>query len=144
MKLFILDKLISCAVVCVFAYRDGARENSCYDHSIEHGAGIETFPCDPLPARDPCPFFLRIREVVNQTTLELGNETDAYQCGRIYGSKLIILLMVKVGTSNESDPLNPVSVCIHSYVFNSIFTILCSASLTYTINCMFALYNAIL
>ena len=73
----------------LLAYRDGARENSCYDHSIEHGAGTETFPCDPPPAREPCPFFLRIREVVNEATLELGNETDTYQCGRIYGSKRI-------------------------------------------------------
>ena len=94
MKIFILDVLcIMRAVICVFAYRDGARENSCYDHSIDHGAGTETFPCDPPPAREPCPFFLRIREVMNETTLELGGETDVYQCGRIYGSKPIILLI---------------------------------------------------
>ena len=88
--ILILDVLcMMCAVICVFAHRDGARENSCYDHSIDHGTGTETFPCDPPPARDPCPFFLRIREVMDETTLELGDETDAYQCGRIYGSKLI-------------------------------------------------------
>ena len=86
--IFVLDALciVLCAVVYgVFSYRDGARENSCYDHSIEHGAGIESFSCDP----PSCPFFLRIREVVDENTLELGNELNAYQCGRIYGSKAI-------------------------------------------------------
>ena len=67
----------------LFAYRDGAKENSCYDHNIDHGAGTQTFLCVP----ESCPFFLRIREVVNEATLELGNETDTYQCGRIYGCK---------------------------------------------------------
>ena len=85
MKIFLLCRVL-CAIVCVFAYRDGARENSCYDHSIVHGPGTEVFQCDP----PSCSFFLRIREVVDETTLELGNETNAYQCGRVYGSKLIL------------------------------------------------------
>ena len=82
-------KLIVLFLLCevspsVLAYRDGAREDSCYDHSIDHGDGTESFPCDP----SQCPFFLRIREVVNDTTLELDNETtNTYQCERIYGSK---------------------------------------------------------
>ena len=86
MKLLVL-LLLHCIARPLLAYRDGARDNSCYDHSIDHGAGTETFPCDPPPARDPCPFFLRIREVMDEATLELGNETSTYQCGRIYGSK---------------------------------------------------------
>ena len=91
MKYLIVVSLLLCIVPTkLFAYRDGAREDSCYDHSIEHGAGTETFPCDPPPAREPCPFFLRIKEVVNEATLELGNETSTYQCGRIYGSKMCI------------------------------------------------------
>jgi hypothetical protein len=69
-----------------FAYRDGARENSCYDHSIDHGAGTVAFPCT-VGGPSPCRFFLRIREVTDEATLQLGNETDTYQCGRIYGSK---------------------------------------------------------
>ena len=32
---------VLCAIVCVFASRDGAREDSCYDHSIVHGPGTE-------------------------------------------------------------------------------------------------------
>ena len=67
----------------LLAYRDGARENSCYDHAIDHGAGTDIFSCVP----PSCPFFLRIKEVVNNDTLELGNVTDTYQCGRTYGSK---------------------------------------------------------
>ena len=74
---------LHCMAAPLLAYRDGARENSCYDHRIDHGAGTEAFPCDP----PSCSYFLRIREVVNEATLELGNETDTYECGRIYGSK---------------------------------------------------------
>ena len=85
MKLFALFILHCMVSPSVLAYRDGARENSCYDHSINHGAGTETFDCEP----PSCPFFLRIREVVNDTTLELGNETTMYQCGQVYGSKRI-------------------------------------------------------
>ena len=74
---------------CVASYRDGARENSCYDHSIIH-ENSEIVPCVPPPAREPCPYFLNIREVVDEGTLELGNETVTdYQCGKIYGSKHI-------------------------------------------------------
>ena len=74
---------LHCMTAPLLAYRDGARENSCYDHSIDHGAGTETFNCDP----PSCSYFLRIREVVNEATLELGNEMNTYECGRIYGSK---------------------------------------------------------
>ena len=82
MKLFVMLFLHILMASPLFAYRNGARESSCYDHKIEH-EGASIFECNPLS----CPFFLRIREVVNETTLELGNETDTYQCGRIYGSK---------------------------------------------------------
>ena len=76
--------LLSTITTNSFAYRDGARENSCYDHSIDHGAGTETFDCVP----PSCPFFLRIREVMDNSTLELYNDTtNTYQCGQIYGSK---------------------------------------------------------
>ena len=84
MKLFALF-ILHCMTSPLLAYRDGARENSCYDHSINHGTGTETFPCEP----QSCSFFLRIREVVDDTTLELGNETTTYQCGQVYGSKRI-------------------------------------------------------
>ena len=75
--------------VCVSSYRDGARENSCYDHSIIH-ENSEIVSCVPPPARDPCPYFLNIREVVEEDTLTLGNDTVTdYQCGKTYGSKHI-------------------------------------------------------
>ena len=85
MKLIVLLFLL-CEASPLLAYRDGARENSCYDHSIDHGEGTGTFDCVP----PSCPFFLRIREVVDNATLELGNETtNTYQCGEIYGSKRV-------------------------------------------------------
>ena len=85
MKLFVMF-ILHCVASPLLAYRDGARENSCYDHSIDHGEGAGTFACDP----PLCPFFLRIREVVDNATLELGNETmSTYQYGRIYGSKRV-------------------------------------------------------
>ena len=70
---------------CVASYRDGARENSCYDHSIIH-ENSEVVSCVPRT----CPYFLNIREVVDEGTLELGNDTVTdYQCGKTYGSKYI-------------------------------------------------------
>ena len=83
--LMVISILLCTIPTSLLAYRDGARENSCYDHSIEHGAGIEPYECNP----PLCSYFLRIREVVNEATLELGNETDTYECGRIYGSKSV-------------------------------------------------------
>ena len=86
MKYLIISLLLCIAPTKLFSYRDGARENSCYDHSIQHGEGTETFNCVPAS----CPFFLRIKEVVNEDTLELSNETvSTYECGRIYGSKRV-------------------------------------------------------
>ena len=68
----------------VHGYRDGARENSCYNHTIDHGVGSFLLDCDP----SSCRYFLIIKEVVDENTLELGNETtDTYECGRIYGSE---------------------------------------------------------
>ena len=88
MKLLIIVSLLCIVPTKLFAYRDGARENSCYDHAIDHGPGTDVFPCVPTSI-PPCPFFLRIKEVVNIDTLELGNETDTYQCGELYGSKRV-------------------------------------------------------
>ena len=70
------------------AYRDGARENSCYDHSVIH-EGATIVPCTV----STCPYFVLIREVVDDATLELGSETNTYECGRIYGSKLILKVL---------------------------------------------------
>ena len=68
------------------AYRDGARENSCYDHAIIHGDGTDIVPCI---VNSGCPYFLNIRAVIDEDTLELGDEmlVNAYECGKIYGSK---------------------------------------------------------
>ena len=66
-----------------FGYRDGAREESCYNHTVNHEG--EVFVQDCVPSS--CRYFLVIKEVVNETTLELGNEIDTYECGKIYGSE---------------------------------------------------------
>ena len=63
------------------AYRDGAREESCYDHNVDHVGAFKT------NCGDGCRYFLNVKEVMNETTLELGNETSSYECGKIYGSK---------------------------------------------------------
>ena len=82
----ILTLLLSVLCYCFIsspAYRDGAREESCYNHSIVHErAFINTCGAG-------CRFFLTVKEVVNETTLELGDETASYECGKVYGSKWI-------------------------------------------------------
>ena len=82
---FILLSIL--AITCMtpsYAYRDGAREESCYDHLVNHTGAIGL---DCIVGTPNCRYFLVIKEVVNETTLELGNETDTYECGRIYGSE---------------------------------------------------------
>ena len=97
MKLVVLFLLCEISPL-VLAYRDGARENSCYDHSIDHESGTETFPCVP----PSCPFFLRIRKVMDDTTLQLDNETtNTYQCGRIYGSESIVSYHATPSSSSQ-------------------------------------------
>ena len=70
-------------VVPSFGYRDGAREESCYNHTVNHEGDVFFGDCVP----SSCRYFLVIKEVVNETTLELGNVTDTYECGKIYGSE---------------------------------------------------------
>jgi hypothetical protein len=78
MKVFAMFVLF-CEASPLLAYRDGARENSCYDHSIDHGAGTVAFPCS-VGGPQPCRFFLMIREVTDEATLQLGgNEMDTYR-----------------------------------------------------------------
>ena len=83
MKLLIAASILCIAPNHLSAYCDGARANSCYDHAIDHGASTEVAFC-----RNGCPYFLNIKEVIDEDTLELGDETvNTYQCGKIYGSK---------------------------------------------------------
>ena len=76
---------LSCIIICFspsLGYRDGAREESCYNHSVVHDNAFST------NCGEGCRYFLTVKQVVNDSTLELGNETDSYECGKIYGSKL--------------------------------------------------------
>ena len=84
--------LIAVTLAHLFAqsvcYIDGARSDSCYDHNVDHGSAVVVVPCTP----PVCPYFLIIREVVNEATLELGIATDAYECGKVYGGEKIHIL----------------------------------------------------
>ena len=91
MKLLTAVFLLYIAPSKLSAYRDGARENSCYDHAIDHGTGTEIVTCI---VKSECPYFLNIRAVIDEDTLELGDEmlVDAYECEKIYGSKRTFIL----------------------------------------------------
>ena len=56
---------------------------SCYNHTVNHQGDVFVQDCVP----SSCRYFLVIKEVINKTTLELGNETNTYECGKIYGSE---------------------------------------------------------
>ena len=81
MKLLMALFFMSFYVIASRAHRDGAREESCYDHNVTHVGAFKT-NCGA-----DCRYFLNVKEVVNETTLELGNITSSYECGKIYGSK---------------------------------------------------------
>ena len=87
MKIWKLLIVVMLALMCItptLAYRSGARVESCYDHLVNHTGAIGLNCTVGTPN---CRYFLVIKEVVDETTLELGNETDTYKCGRIYGSE---------------------------------------------------------
>ena len=84
---------------CVYSYRDGARENSCFNHTIDHGTGSFLLECTP----PGCRYFLIIKEVVNEATLELGNQTEYYECGKIYGGELDFITDIGDGNSMASN-----------------------------------------
>ena len=85
MKILIVMMFELICITPTLAYREGAKEESCYDHLVNHtGAiGLDCIVGDPN-----CRYFLVIKEVMNETTLELGIQTNSYECGRIYGSEL--------------------------------------------------------
>ena len=78
---FIIGLVCTLPYLPCLGYRDGAREESCYNHSVVHDNAFVR------NCSDGCRYFLIVKEVVNETTLELGNETTSYECGKIYGSK---------------------------------------------------------
>ena len=76
------------------SYRDGARQESCYNMLVEHEnsfapPGNRIVP--PLVCQDPCVFNMTvIAQVyeVNRTRIPGANLTT-YQCGNVYESKCI-------------------------------------------------------
>ena len=105
MKLLLILSLLCIAPTKLLAYRDGAREDSCYNHTIIHDGAL-IFECNP----PVCPFFLRIREMMNESTLELGNETDTYQCGELYGSKGAHKVYLKHGIIQQTIYINTIDL----------------------------------
>ena len=74
----------------IHAYRDGARNESCFDHGINYGAEIFTHSCDVDPSS--CPYFLRISEVLDvaNLTVNTNETTNNITCGNhIYTSEYI-------------------------------------------------------
>ena len=73
----------------VHAYRDGARNVSCFNHSVDHKAQVSnnlTYDCDVNPPA--CPYFLRIRKVLDTANLTVNaNETaNNITCNHLYAS----------------------------------------------------------
>ena len=67
------------------AYRDGARKNSCYNHTIDHGSTSFLLDCDP----SSCRYFLVIKEVFMDNLTDVSiNETESIACGEhLYSSE---------------------------------------------------------
>ena len=67
------------------AYRDGAREDSCYNHAVDHGPGSFLLDCVP----SFCRYFLIIKEVFMENLTDMSiNEADNITCGEhLYSSK---------------------------------------------------------
>ena len=68
-------------------YRDGAREDSCYNHTIDHGPRLVLLDCVP----STCRYHLIIKEVFAENLTDMSvNDTTSISCGdHLYSSKLL-------------------------------------------------------
>ena len=71
------------------AYVDGARTESCYNHSVMHLQPFTNDPAELITCAEPCIFQVDVRLVlnmsdINNVTVENGNSTTTYECGSYY------------------------------------------------------------
>ena len=76
------------------SYRDGARQESCYNMLVEHEnsfAPVGNRIVLPLECQDPCIFNMTVIAQVNEVnrTIISGANLTTYQCGNVYESKCI-------------------------------------------------------
>ncbi len=90
--LHLLALAVMCAPVAVVAYSTGATDESCYEMQVIHVDSFSGVAADPVDCVEPCQFSLSLVSVMasetNQTIVG-GNETDVYQCGRVYECKAL-------------------------------------------------------
>ena len=76
------------------SYRDGARQESCYNMLVEHENSFAP-PGNrivlPLVCQDPCIFNMTVIAQVDEVTRMRisGANLNTYQCGNVYESKCI-------------------------------------------------------
>lgn len=74
------------------SYRDGARQESCYNMLVEHENSFGSPRIvPPLECQDPCIFNVTVIAQVDEVTRMRipGANLTTYQCGNVYESKCI-------------------------------------------------------
>lgn len=94
--MWLLITVILMDLLCpIHTYRDGARNESCFDHYVNHSAQAIIHDCDVDPSS--CPYFLRIHEVLDMEELTVNNTNtnepaSNITCGNhIYASEYMSL-----------------------------------------------------
>ena len=81
-------------VLCApsLAYVDGARSESCYDHSVIHLQPFTNIPNELITCIDPCIFQVDVRLVLDMSDLNNVTVEDSlattYECGSTYQGRV--------------------------------------------------------
>ena len=79
--------LLAALLLPCWAYPEGARDESCYDHKIAYEDGDP----DPVPCGETCAFSLHLNGEYDYPGMELMDENvTTLQCGRVYQCKPLL------------------------------------------------------
>ena len=76
------------------AYVDGAREESCYNHSVIHLQPFTDLPAELITCNDPCIFQVDVRLVLDMSDITNVTVNDSlattYECGSTYQGRVVL------------------------------------------------------
>ena len=91
----IIASLLVFVALCApsLAYVDGARTESCYNHSVIHFQPFTNLPAGLITCNDPCIFQVDVRLVLNMSKITNVTVEDSlattYECDSYYQGRLV-------------------------------------------------------
>ena len=91
----IIASLLVFVALCApsLAYVDGAKPESCYNHSVIHLQPFTNLSAELITCNDPCIFQVDVRLVLNMSDITHVTVEDSlattYECGSYYQGRLV-------------------------------------------------------